>query len=69
MFGLDDCEHERQRRFGIGDKLTGKHPGFERVAESRLEGLVGSAGILSPTDTFVAAAFKLTSVHLRRASD
>lgn len=61
-------EHERQRRFGIGDKLTGKQPGFERVAESRLEGLVGSADILSPIDTFAAAAFKLTSVHLRRAS-
>ena len=38
ILGLDDSEHERQRGFGIGDKLTiSKHPGFEGVAESMLE--------------------------------
>lgn len=59
IFGLDDHEHERQRGFGIGDKLTiAKHPGFEGVAESMLEGLVGSADILSPIGTFATAAFK-----------
>lgn len=59
IFGLDDREHERQRGFGIGDKLTiAKHPGFEGVAESMLEGLVGSADILSPIGTFATAAFK-----------
>lgn len=65
VFGLDDCTHGRWR-FGVGDKLTAKHPGFEGAAESLLEGLASTADILSPTGTFAAAAFELTSVHLRK---
>lgn len=67
VFGLDACEHRRRRRFGLGNKLTAKHPGFEGAAESLLERLAGSADILSPIGISAAASFKLISVHLRRA--
>ena len=66
-FDVDGCEHGRRSRFGMEDKLTAKHPGFEGAAESLLEGLAGSSYILYPTGLFAAAAIKLTSVHLRRA--
>lgn len=66
-FYLDNCKHRRQSRFGMEDKFTAKHSGFEGAAESLLEGLVGSADILSSTGSFAAAASILTLVHLRRA--
>lgn len=66
-FDLDDCEHGRRSRFGMEYKFAAKDPGFEGAAESLLVGLAGSADIPSPTGSFAAAAFKLISVHLRRA--
>lgn len=66
-FDLDDCRHGRWSRCSMEDKFTAKHPGFEGAEESLLPGLAGSADILSPRGSFAAAAFKLTSVHLRRA--
>lgn len=68
-FDLDDCRHRRWGRFSVEDKFTAKHPGYEGAAECLLVGLVDSVDILSPTVSFAAAAFKLTSVHLRRAPD
>lgn len=66
-FDLDNCDHRRQSRFGIEDKLTTKHSEFKGPAETLLEGLAGNADNLSPAGSFAAAVSKLTSGHVRRA--